>query len=359
MISGGETANLLRLSKKCSQMDSIQNPYDIVRLREEVSSGLSWTTKDENVMNSLCYGIWQSVFPFCRPEDAAFAPSVEHGFFPDDVVLNDLIKTSRMTAVSFGGYRKDCIREKLDIPVFTVGPYIQYADSFYDDKTIKDLKARNGKTLLFFLGHSVNTASVARDYYTLIEGIKRHAEGYDTVLISLFWWDADRELVDLFEKNGFKVVFAGFVCDPIFLKRMRSIIELADCAVADAMGTHAVYCAAMGCSFSLLDLGSKPEFELRYSRPQAERINRVYGLLEKAASGECSDEERTSILGYYGGIGTKRSLDERKGMVQINRDLMRRTKGFRSKIPYAVEELLRTYDSDAREDLSALLRSAL
>lgn len=358
-LSAGETARLLALVEECAQMDCIEDPYEIVRLREQVAAGLSWTTKDENVMNCLCYGIWKALFPFSSLGQAIYTPSVEHGFFPADIVANDLLKTARMAAVSFGPYRKECIRKRLEIPVFQVGPYVQYAEPFYDAEKIKAQKKVNGRTLLVFLGHSVNTFEIERSYQKLIEEIRKASVGFDTVLVSLFWWDARAGLVDALMSAGFRVVSAGYVCDPYFLSRSRTMIELADCAISDAVGTHAAYCAALDCPFSLTDLGPSPVGYPAFESDEIAQHERVNKSLSEAIHGGVSADVAKGRYGYYWGLGIKRSVQDRKDIARISGDLLALTNGSVGRIPEATRQLIGQYRRNNEFGVAQLLEEAL
>lgn len=57
-------------------------------------------------------------------------PSVEHGLILYDDIFTDVRYTGRKTVCTFSDFRKDIIQKYRNIPVFTVGPYINYAKDF-------------------------------------------------------------------------------------------------------------------------------------------------------------------------------------------------------------------------------------
>lgn len=67
-------------------------------------------------------------------------PSVEHGLILYDDIFTDVRYTGRKTVCTFSDFRKDIIQKYRNIPVFTVGPYINYAKDFYDQDKLLELK---------------------------------------------------------------------------------------------------------------------------------------------------------------------------------------------------------------------------
>lgn len=337
-----ETASFLRLVESMADDDSIEDITRLKELRSSVDLGARWFTRDENVTNAFCYGIWQSIFPFIDWRDAARYPVVEHGFIPGHFYTDEIDKSARTACVSFGPYRREVIREKRNVPVFTVGPYIQYARQFYDAKKKAKVKKGLGKTLVFVPGHSVNTASVSREVAVLESKLDHLAQDYDSVLVCMFWWDINSPILERFESNNYKIVSAGYLNDPSFMSRLKTILTLADAVCSDSLGTHAAYCHALNIPFTLINCDTRFQVGGRFSndRTHLEAESRLTdAILENNA-------EEKMAFNYYWGADIKRTLEERKMIANITRTITERTHGVIAKVPTVVDFLLAQYRED-------------
>lgn len=351
-----ETARFLSLASDLSKDDSIEDISCLKEFRKRVEYGEKWFTRNENVTNSHCYGIWQSIFPFLDWRDASKYPVVEHGFIPARLFTDEIDKASRVSCVTFSDYRKEVIREKRNVPVFTVGPYIQYAEQFYDEEKRLAKKRGLGKTLLFFPGHSVNTASVSREMLSLLTQLEIIASNYETVLVCVFWWDLNSPTLKEYEDRGYKVVSAGYVNDPMFLSRLKTIISLSDAVSSDVLGTHAAYCWSLGKPFSLINCST------RYDTSDARLASdESFTLVESnitQAIGEASKRNNT-LLNYYWGIDVKRPEKQRRMIADISSEITEITHGVIPLVPSAVRLLLNRYERVGNEEAYSLLRSSV
>lgn len=137
---------------------------------------------------------------------------------------------------------RERIREISDrdpwMPVFPVGPYIHYAKQYYSEERIAQEKKKNGRTLLVFPGHSCEWVEDTRenDIFSIV--FDKYAGSFDTVMVCTYWRDADGDEVKRFQERGAKVVSAGFRADENFLRRLKTIISLADVVIGNDIGTN-------------------------------------------------------------------------------------------------------------------------
>ena len=82
--------------------------------------------------------------------------------------------------LTYGTVRNDMLRKKKSKKlIFKIGPYIKYANQLLTDDEIKNIKKKNGKTLLVFPTHSVDRVETEFNYNGFINEIKTFKERYN------------------------------------------------------------------------------------------------------------------------------------------------------------------------------------
>ena len=100
--------------------------------------------------NYRMYGISNALFE--NGFDKVYElPSVEHGLIFYNQNWTDTALTARASCVTFGPFRKQILQRYYKTPVFEVGPYIQYADNYYNHMQMVEWKDKLGKLYWFFL----------------------------------------------------------------------------------------------------------------------------------------------------------------------------------------------------------------
>lgn len=127
------------------------------------------------------------------------------------------------------------------MPVMAVGPYIHYAEQYYSEERIQEERKKNGKTLLVFPGHSIEWEKTRENAFIDIL-YERYAKDYQTVMVCSYWRDLDSLEVQKFRERGARIVSAGFRGDNQFVRRLKTIISLADLAVGNDIGTNLGFC---------------------------------------------------------------------------------------------------------------------
>lgn len=232
---------LLKFVLKKTQTEILRRSTLDIFNYKELSNPLS-RYFSEIVFDNNFFGIGHSLKEYCGLASSLNA-YIEHGYFFGSYVPEDEEKWFVSNIISFSKQRKKYIMERASKNVILIGPYIHYAEDFIDNSNFSELKKKYGKVLLVFPSHAATGASVEFDINKMIDNIESIRKEFDTVIISLFWSDAqNNERVELYEKMGYKIFCAGHRYDPYFLSRQKSIIKLADMTMSNDIGTHIGYC---------------------------------------------------------------------------------------------------------------------
>jgi hypothetical protein len=125
---------------------------------------------------------------------------------------------------------------------YAVGPYIAYAKSALSEEKLKSEKKRLGRNLLIFPVHSIRGLQVSYDIDTFCKKIKDIASEYDSVRVCLYWKDVLLGTAEKYQEYGFEVITAGHYYDPMFMPRLKSIIETSTMTMSNKLGTYVGYC---------------------------------------------------------------------------------------------------------------------
>ncbi len=198
---------------------------------------------DEHVIDNNLYGYAQALKNYAGISSDLKA-YMEHGLFLGGIVHPDQFCWHFKKVLTMSEKRVSILNEKLpQKKAIAVGPYIHYAKGLLDASELATLKRELGRVLLVFPFHSMKGVEAGFEEQQLIGEIKKVASGFDTVLISLYYLDAQKEhRVKPYLKAGFKVITAGHKFDRHFVNRQRSHIELADVTMSNGMGTQTGYC---------------------------------------------------------------------------------------------------------------------
>jgi hypothetical protein len=144
--------------------------------------------------------------------------------------------------------------------ILAVGPYIFYADEYYNQQKVIIEKKRLGKTLVVFFPHTrkdeesifIKTGEFTVDNYK--KSIEIFESNYDSIIGVFHYYDLDCDFRIEIEKLGVKTVTAGHPKDPLFLSRLRSIILLGDFSLSYNISTHVGYCIALGLPHQVIEI---------------------------------------------------------------------------------------------------------
>lgn len=339
-----------QLAREMSRYDTIQNTESLLDLKKKIiQDGKIYCSYDGNKTNFRMYGIGKALFGD-QIDRVEFLPSAEHGLIFHNSNWSDTALTARASCVTFGEFRKNILKKYYNTPIFEVGPYIQYAAPYYSEEKKREWKEEIGKTLLVFPMHSTDDSELSYSEKEYIKKIKILAMHYDTVLVCMFWWNLDMPIVEAFKEEGFKVCSAGYREDPMFLCRQRTMIEVADHIVTDAIGTHVGYCYSLGKIVQIIDSGTKTQiYDDVFMKTQIEKIKRVIladdrNLIDK-------------IMQFYWGSDISYSRKELKKIAEINEEITVNGRYWLKNYPEVAHKLLNKYQESDEIKYNLLKRA--
>ena len=235
------------LIDEISKLDFIENPellgeyYNIytsdrrknVQIRTKSNERLS---EPRLIEENKKYGYFDSIRNYSQRDNYYYeAPAVCHGYWikenPVLIQWNNLIEPGTMMRGSYHSASKDCL-------YFIVGPYFQYSDSFYEETELTKQKEILGKNLTVFPVHSIPSTAVDFDCKKFVKAVLEEAKDFDSLSVCMYHNDYYSETTKLFLANGAKIVTAGFISDPSFVKRLKSIMLMSDAVLTNGLGSH-------------------------------------------------------------------------------------------------------------------------
>jgi hypothetical protein len=187
--------------------------------------------------------------------ELVYYPHIEHGInFSHDTIDFQLAK--KIPAFIFQGkYKKYMVQEvSKRTPVFCIGPYIQYAQDYYESDKISKLRSLNGSTVTMFPTHTYEKSHSRYHREDFVNTtMSKYKERFHTIQVCVYWNDIDDPIYRMFQEKGAKLVSAGMRFDYKFLSRLKTIIELSDCIAGNDIGTYLGYALSLGKKISFID----------------------------------------------------------------------------------------------------------
>lgn len=303
-----------QLAQEMSKYDTIRNTESLLELKKKIiQDGKIYCSYNGNKTNFRLYGIGETLFGD-QIDRTELLPATEHGLIFYNTNWSDTALTARASCITFGEFRKNILRKYYDTPIFEVGSYIQYAAPYYSEDKMREWKKENGKTVVVFPMHSTDDSRLSYGEKEYIKEIKKIATSYNTVLICMFWWNLDMPIVKAFKQEGFKIASAGYREDPMFLRRQRTMIEMADYVVTDAIGTHVGYCHKLGKSVEIINSGTKTNiYNDTFIKQQVKNVENAI------LSGDRNLIDNT--MKFYWGNDISYSKEKLKSIAEINEEI--------------------------------------
>lgn len=237
---------LSRFVEEISPIDSIEN----IDLFFEKMKGLPkpWHNTFTNFKNSFSentlYGYAREVMKYAGidKKDIFYMPLLEHG-----ISYNGVLELSRYNIHKpyfFQG--RSCENQWKRISkknAYYIGPFIHYASSYYNKIELQSIKKKIGRAALVFLPHSVEFDTFTIHIDDIINKYINHNNlSVDSVLVCVYYNDLSKELIQsIAARDNFKLVCAGFKLDPLFVCRLKSILEMSDICFFNSFSTSIGY----------------------------------------------------------------------------------------------------------------------
>ncbi len=286
--------------------------------------GTSYTFKRAFSENTM-YGYAGQILKYAgiRQNQMLYFPLLEHGILYADEF--DAVRYNlRHSYIFQGRYLEDkWNRIKNHRKAYYIGPYIHYADSIYSDTQIAEIKKKLGRTILLFLPHSTEYRNINIDIENQIDGyIRKQKENFDTVLLCVFWKDINDEFLKAIDRKQFKICSAGFKLDPLFVRRLKSIILLAD----EVLFTS--FLSSIGYAY---DLNKKVVADVREDILKGDKRFAAFNaefMKYFSVESDCDDKERYEYIDRYWGLSEKKSPEEIRDIYLDNKKLLIQRLGF-------------------------------
>lgn len=183
---------------------------------------------------------------------------IEHGLYFSTQIADIELESDLPTFVTYSPFRVKVLK-KVRPFAFGIGPFIHYAKHYLSDIQLKKEKKRLGKTLLFFPSHSLIGLKASYDMDWQYKKIKTISKDFNTVRVCIYWKDVLLGIHKYYQSKGFECVTAGHILDPLFLPRLKSILETADLTISNDASSPLSYSIFM----------NKPHI-IFYQRPKME-----------------------------------------------------------------------------------------
>lgn len=223
--------------EKCKQLYRLDRWTRSSRLREQRQA--------EGVYTSLygpLYGHEDTLREYAGLSDAdPFYAVCEHAPYLGKVIYWNEVSCIHPIYLVAGEWRARWLRRYVNKVYFSIGPYIAYSAPLLSPEDTEAEKKRLGRNILVFPSHSTEYLRVRFQREHLCRRLEDFRREFDTVRVCLGFQDLIHGEDEPYRERGFEVVSAGYKWDPLFLPRLRSLIELADLAVSNSLGTHIGY----------------------------------------------------------------------------------------------------------------------
>lgn len=370
-FSGRKKEQLVqKIINDVTDIDSIQN-FEL--FKKTISKYL----EDKQYLAHLCigaesfhYGHINAIFEYAGKEnevDGKLFPAVEHAVRYQGKVLRSSEYIAQCTNMVYqSAYCKKDVHElNQKKPVFCIGPYIHYTNSYYDDEKLQEIKRKYGKILLVFPTHYMENQSEEYEDDNIVDVVMNMAEGqYDTVMVSAYWGNLDWKVYDEFEKRGAILVSAGFREDPRFLNRLKTLFLMADIVVSNTIATPWGFCAYMGKTFRYIinpeeELGTIQKYEVN-KNDFADNFRYLKLLSSKEKLDDREQELFQKLYDYYCGTDADiKTSEEIAAIISIATDTLRLSKGKFNRFDMAVMKQLKNYEKNGDTLKARLLLEAL
>jgi hypothetical protein len=296
-----KTSNIIKSRKKLEITD-------IDNISADISQNKFFAYTPEKYTQNDYYGIATNLkkysgLPYSRSLDYA----IEHGIdFYSDGSSYDIHSTAR-GILTFSKYREERLKKATPKEIHCIGPYIHYAPHYLSNKNLEREKKRLGKNFLVFPAHSTPGVDSEFDIDKFCTYLKKISRGFDSVRVCLYWKDILMGRDKPYKKHGFECVTAGHIYDPMFLSRLKSIIEVSAMTATNGVGTHIGYCILMGKPVYYFKQEVKLNKDLFFQNDDTDPVTNAFSKFSQKIN-----SKQIQIIDYYWGLKCVKTPKELK-----------------------------------------------
>ncbi len=262
------------------------------------------------------------------PPEYQIKAVIEHGLSLGDSAWDADVNAPLPGIFCWGEHRYPVFRRRTGKALFAIGPIMSYASHYLDEETLNSEKRRLGRSLLAAPEHSSHWIQPHFDIDEYCRVLEDLGKQFDTVRICLGWKDILLGLAEEFTRHGFECVTAGHMYDPLFVPRLKSIIELATTTTTFKAGTFVGLSVLMGKPLFMTKtdykyLAESDEILKRDLCPRSEEFHKSANEISAAFSEPRSDisEEQFEIVDRYWGISQHKDISEMQSLLQVTEDM--------------------------------------
>jgi len=268
------------------------------------------------------------------PEEYQIKAVIEHGAYGGTGHAWDVEVNAPLPSLfSFASARHLILKKRTNKALFSIGPMLSYAPHFLDADALNLEKRRLGKNLLVLPAHSTHWIDANYDIHDYCKFLEKLEKDFDSIRICLGWKDVLRGQAEEYMRYGFECVTAGHMYDPLFLSRLKSIIELSTITVSFKLGTHIGYCILLGRPHYISKL--KHQYTAANNdilrRDVHDPIKTPYGQEMIHTFGELRDDisfQQKELVERYWGLNEHKTVNEMRLILQATEDMYKKGRNF-------------------------------
>lgn len=326
---GKYNKSMINFIEEISKIDSILE-YDIFRsyMKQipKLAHGDIYSIQRSFAENTL-YGHAYNLLKYAgmQEKEIFYAPVLEHGIPYSSKFDSNKYKLNNAYIFQGKNNSESWVKEKKQ-KAYYIGPYIHYCTGIYDSETIQNMKKKNGLTALLFLPHSIETNAFKVNVHNIIEEF-RAIEGLEikTVLACVYCMDALN--IDDIKEKSIKFVSAGFKLDNNFIRRLKSILELADVVYYSSFSSSIGYAYYLNkkiiCNPTLEDLKKLEHLIDKSAMEKMIKLRDLFGV-----NSEENKQLQYDFINQYWGLDQIKTPNEVKKIISDNKFRIIRHLGF-------------------------------
>lgn len=317
---------------------------------------------------SYYYGNLPTLYKYagCPIENIEYAPNVCHAN-PSPVYSAEFYKSAVIVS---GTYYRNKIRKRYPyVPVFTVGPYIYYAENYYSSERLSETKKNIGKMLLVMLPHSLEYTERGYEKNKFIDSIlMKYQEKFDSIWLCVLWVDINDPICEYAKSCGIHIISAGFRFDNMFNARLRTAIELCDALVCGDIGSFISYALCLNKRVGRVEISEEEAYwevkELKKEIDKKIQISDEYFEYKKRFKEIFNDnlihnEQQKAWADPLAGFDQVRSKEYMQNIFEISRDIWIESKGIMEEYPKAVRDVFFHYHMKNDMEKMVILKQAV